>query len=402
MPLPELLRALWLWRWRILGTWFVLLAAGVTLVLTWPRQYVAEAVVTPAETTGLAVSTLIQANAVLQAGGLLDNRSGGNFAVYLALLRSPEAAAMLMRDTALPAWLTQQRAGGPMGLLRQWLGLRIESDADDLQNWLERNFAVTQSLQTVTVTLGLPHPDRAMALDALARLNAFAEDKVRADLAGLTRNRIAQLEERLGRERDVFTRTPLYDLLAQHQRAGLALLTDEAVAARLVSAPSVPLAPSLPNRPLLIALLLVTVPLAVLLGAACLVLLRQALPVAAPESPSGASPSGAGPGGRMVLPPLPPVALPPELRGDPVGDPGQPGREPGDHGRRDARDANGGNPRNDPSPAPSASPSGASAGPWPPARPAPRPGTKTTPLGQRRGHPDFAPLPRPPSPMAEG
>ncbi|PZP47009.1 MAG: hypothetical protein DI601_05025 [Azospirillum brasilense] len=396
MPLPELLRALWLWRWRILGTWFVLLAAGVTLVLTWPRQYVAEAVVTPAETTGLAVSTLIQANAVLQAGGLLDNRSGGNFAVYLALLRSPEAVAMLMRDTALPAWLTQQRAAGPMGLLRQWLGLRIESDADDLQNWLERNFAVTQSLQTVTVTLGLPHPDRAMALDTLARLHAFAEGKVRADLASLTRNRIAQLEERLSRERDVFTRTPLYDLLAQHQRAGLALLTDEAVAARLVSAPSVPLAPSLPNRPLLIALLLVTVPLAVLLGAACLALLRQALPVAAPESPSGA-----GPGGRMVLPPLPPVAPPPELRGDPVGNPGQPGREPGGHGRRDARDAAGGTPRNDPSPAPSASPPGASAGPWPPSRPAPAPDTKTTPLGQRRGHPDFAPLPRPPSPTAE-
>ncbi|KAF2174305.1 hypothetical protein K469DRAFT_696678, partial [Zopfia rhizophila CBS 207.26] len=262
MPLPELLRALWLWRWRILATWFLLLAAGIALVLSWQRQYVAEAVVTPAETTGLAVSTLIQANAVLQAGGLLDNRSGGNFAVYLALLRSPEAAAMLMRDTALPAWLTQQRASGPMGLLRQWLGLRIESDADDLQTWLERNFAVTQSLQTVTVTLDLPHPDRAMALDALARLHAFAEGKVRADLAGLTRNRIAQLEERLGREPDVFTRTPLYDLLAQHQRAGLALLTDEAVAARLVSAPSVPLAPTLPNRPLLIALLLVSVPLA--------------------------------------------------------------------------------------------------------------------------------------------
>jgi hypothetical protein len=400
MPLPELLRALWLWRWRILGTWFVLLAAGITLVLAWPRQYVAEAVVTPAETTGLAVSTLIQANAVLQAGGLLDNRSGGNFAVYLALLRSPEAAAMLMRDTALPAWLTQQRASGPMGLLRQWLGLRIESDADDLQNWLERNFAVTQSLQTVTVTLDLPHPDRAMALDALARLHAFAEGKVRADLAGLTRNRIAQLEERLGRERDVFTRTPLYDLLAQHQRAGLALLTDEAVAARLVSAPSVPLAPGLPNRPLLIALLLVTVPLAVLLGAACLVLLRQALPAATPEAPSGA-----GPGGRMVLPPLPPVALPPELRGDAADDPGRPGQEPGSHGGPDARGASGGRLRNETPPEPSDLPPGAAAGPWPATRTPPPTGTKTnpaTPLGQRRGHPDFAPLPRPPSPMAEG
>lgn len=401
MPLPELLRALWLWRWRILATWFLLLAAGIALVLSWQRQYVAEAVVTPAETTGLAVSTLIQANAVLQAGGLLDNRSGGNFAVYLALLRSPEAAAMLMRDTALPAWLTQQRASGPMGLLRQWLGLRIESDADDLQTWLERNFAVTQSLQTVTVTLDLPHPDRAMALDALARLHAFAEGKVRADLAGLTRNRIAQLEERLGREPDVFTRTPLYDLLAQHQRAGLALLTDEAVAARLVSAPSVPLAPTLPNRPLLIALLLVSVPLAVLLGAACLVLLRQALPSGTGAATPG-SISGAGPGGRMVLPPLPPVGLPPELRGGPMDDPGQ---EPGRHGGRDARSAPGGSPPDTPSPAPAGLPPGAAAGPYPAARPAPPRGmgnAPAMPLGQRRGHPDFAPLPRSPSPMPEG
>lgn len=384
MPLPELLRALWLWRWRVLGTWLVLLAAGVTLVLTWPRQYVAEAVVTPAETTGLAVSTLIQANAVLQAGGLLDNRSGGNFAVYLALLRSPEAVAMLMRDTALPAWITEQRASGPMGLLRQWLDLRIESNADDLQTWLERNFAVTQSLQTVTVTLDLPHPDRAMALDALARLHAFAEDKVRADLASLTRNRIAQLEERLSRERDVFTRTPLYDLLAQHQRAGLALLTDEAVAARLVSAPSVPLAPTLPNRPLLIALLLVTVPLAVLLGAACLVLLRQALPAASPDS-------------RMVLPPLPPVALPPDLRG------GQPGHEPVGQSGHGNGPPDG--PLGDPFPASSGLPPGAAAGPYPTAHPAPPRATGTAaapPLDRRRGHPGFAPVPRPPAPAPEG
>ena len=49
MPLPELLRALWLWRWRILATWFLLLAAGIALVLSWQRQYVAEAVVIGAD-----------------------------------------------------------------------------------------------------------------------------------------------------------------------------------------------------------------------------------------------------------------------------------------------------------------------------------------------------------------
>lgn len=162
------------------------------------------------------------------------------------------------------------------------------------------------------------------------------------------------------------------------------------MAARLVSAPSVPLAPTLPNRPLLIALLLVSVPLAVLLGAACLVLLRQALP------------SGAGPGGRMVLPPLPPVGLPPELRGGPMDDPGQ---EPGRHGGRDARSAPGGSPPDTPSPAPAGLPPGAAAGPYPAARPAPPRGmgnAPAMPLGQRRGHPDFAPLPRSPSPMPEG
>jgi uncharacterized protein involved in exopolysaccharide biosynthesis len=53
-------------------------------------------------------------------------------------------------------------------------------------------------------------------------------------------------------------------LLAASQRAGVVAMADEAVAARLVSAPSVPLRPTLPNRPLLLLLLLVAAPMAAL------------------------------------------------------------------------------------------------------------------------------------------
>ena len=48
---------------------------------------------------------------------------------------------------------------------------------------------------------------------------------------------------------------------------------DEAVAARLVSAPTVELRPSVPNRPLLLVLLAVLAPAAALVLGACAVLL---------------------------------------------------------------------------------------------------------------------------------
>jgi len=102
---------------------------------------------------------------------------------------------------------------------------------------------------------------------------------VRQSLDDLVRRRIATLEARLATERDIYLRTPIYELLAQHQRAGLIAQADENVAARLVSAPSANLAPDLPNRSLLLLLLAVTVPLACLLIAACRVLLLGLPPV---------------------------------------------------------------------------------------------------------------------------
>ena len=75
------------------------------------------------------------------------------------------------------------------------------------------------------------------------------EHRLGADQAG---RRVAALEQRLARESDLFLRNSLYELLAQQQRAGLVVAADEAVAARLVSAPAAETRPSLPNRPLLL------------------------------------------------------------------------------------------------------------------------------------------------------
>ena len=273
IPLPMILAGLWRWRGRLLAVVAALWIGGVALVLAMPRAHVAQAVVAPAETTSFAVSSLLSPSPFGPAG-LLDTRPSGNFAVYLGALRSPEAAAMLARDTAIAAALTQRRQGGAGGALRAMFGADRAADADDVLDWLTRNLAVTQSLASVTWTIEIAQEDPALALAMLRRLHAFAEAKVRADLAEQAGRRVAALERRIARENDVFLRNSLYELLAQQQRAGLVVAADEVVAARLVSAPMVEARPSLPNRPLLIALLAVAVPMAVLLGAAALLLLR--------------------------------------------------------------------------------------------------------------------------------
>lgn len=277
MPLEELLRGVLDRRWRVALAALLVFALGAALILSWPRSYVAQAVVAPAETTSIATSTLLSPVPML-SGSLLDTRPSGNFAVYLDALRSPEAAAMLAREAGLLEHLTALRGAGPLGALRRALGLRIEADLDDAQSWLERRLGVTQGVATVTFTLTLAHRDREAALDALARLHAFAEAKVRADLAGMARRRIAAIEARLAAERDLYLRNVLYDLLGQQQRAALVVAADEAVAARLVSAPMVEIRPSLPNRPLLLLLLAVAAPFAALVWAAGAVLLAGSRP----------------------------------------------------------------------------------------------------------------------------
>ena len=274
MPLEALLAHIWQRRLGVLLLAAVLFAGGAALVVLWPRQFVAEAVVAPAETTGIATSTLLSATPAIT--GLFDPRPTGNFAIYLGALRSAEAATLLADTTPLQPWLSARRRAGPGGWLRATLGIERAADLDDVRDWLERNLAVTQTLGAVTWTLAVAHPDRDLALDMLNRLHGFAEGKVRADLEHLARRRINALEHRLARESDLYIRQSLYELLAMQQRTVVVVAADEAVAGRLVSAPMVEIRASRPNRPLLILLLLVAAPLAALgLVAAAILLGRK-------------------------------------------------------------------------------------------------------------------------------
>ncbi len=281
MPLSHLLAALWRMRARLAGTLLFVWAIGTAVVLAAPRAHVARAVLAPAETTSFAVSSLLSPTP-FAPGGLLDTRPTGNFAVYLGALRSAEAAAMLARETRLPEALAADRAAGALAPLRALLAGARAPDADDVLDWIARNLSATQSLASVTWTLEVAHRDRDLALDILQRLHAFAEAKVRADLADQAGRRVAALEQRLARESDLFLRNSLYELLAQQQRAGLVVAADEAVAARLVSAPIAEARPSVPNRPLLLAMLAVAGPLGVLLAGVAVVLLREARGFAPP------------------------------------------------------------------------------------------------------------------------
>ncbi|MCA3362937.1 MAG: hypothetical protein ING08_05700 [Roseomonas sp.] len=273
MPLPLLLMGLWAWRARLALILMLLWAGGAAVILLWPRGHVARAQVAPAETTSFAISALLSP----QAPGLgqgLDTRPGGNFAIYLAALRSPEAARMLTTETALLQTMERARQDSPLSGLRVLLGLNRALDADDVLAWMERYVSVTQNLGSITWTLELTHADPALALESLISLHRFAEAKVRADLAEQAARRVAALEARLSGESDVFLRNSLYDLLAQQQRAGLVVAADEAVAARLIAAPMVEARASRPNRPLLIGLWVLVVPFAIFLAAAGLLLTR--------------------------------------------------------------------------------------------------------------------------------
>lgn len=273
MPLESLLREVWARRWRVVLLAVLIYALGAGMILTWPRRYMAQAVIAPAETTGIAVSNLLTSPLNVAGNAFVENRLAGHFAVYLDSLRSTEAAAMLARETPLLAHLSALRAEGAMGWLRRSLGLRLEADLDDARSWLQRGLSITPGIATVTLTIGLSHRERAAALDMLTRLHAMAEAKVRADVSELARRRVAAIEQRLAAERDIFLRNALYELLAQQQRALLVVAADEVVAARLVSGPVVEIRPSLPNRPLLLLMLAVAAPLAVAGGVACILLL---------------------------------------------------------------------------------------------------------------------------------
>lgn len=273
MGLDELLRGLWRWRWRLALAGLGLYALLATLVWSWPRSFVASLVVAPAETTGIATSALLTPAPFLQPS-LLDQRPGGNFAVYLAALRAPEAARLLATDTPILAHLTERRSSPPLGPLRRLLGLRVEADLDDVIGFLENNLAATPSLASVTWSVEVVARDRGLALDILERVHAAAEARVRQTLADLAARRISALEARLRVEPDLFVRNTLHELLAQQQRAALVVSADEATAARLVSLPMVELRPSVPNRPLLLALLFIAVGMLVVLTGAALLMLR--------------------------------------------------------------------------------------------------------------------------------
>lgn len=255
MPLDLLVFRLWQRRASVALIAAALFVAGGAVILAWPRAFVASAILAPAETSAIATSQILSP-APLLGGGLLDSRPSGNFAVYLATLHSRDAAAMLLRDTPLGESLAARRRAGLSGLVRALSGASGTVNEDDALDWLRRNLAITAAQQTLTWTIELADPQRELALDALRRLHAFSEARIRDGLRATVARRLALLDERLAAETDVYQRQALYDLVAQQQRFALVLAADEAVAGRLVSAPQVEVEPSLPNRALLLMLLL--------------------------------------------------------------------------------------------------------------------------------------------------
>jgi hypothetical protein len=274
MTSDALLTGLWRHRVGVACGALVQWLAAVGVILLVPRAHVAQGVVAPAETTGIAASSLLSPLPQLGAG-LIEQRPSGNFAVYLGALRGREAATVLRRATDLPDRLAAERAKDPLSRALARLGFGGgEILDDDLMAWLRRNTSATQNPASVLWTIEARHPDPALALAVLRALHDAAEARVREEMQAMVARRLAFLTDRAGREADLGVRQALYVLIAEAHRHAAVLAADTAVAARIVSAPAVEDRPSVPNR-LLLAALAVPAALAASLGLWALVLIAR-------------------------------------------------------------------------------------------------------------------------------
>lgn len=226
-------------------------------ILLHPQVYRAQALIVPAETTGIAVSNILSSPALV-APQLFDSKPSGNFAVYLGALRTREMATALRNHTRLAEALTQDAEASWINRLQRNLGLHHDPVSDDvLVRWLERNTSATPQPNSIIWSLEVRHPNRDLALAVLQTLHTTAEARVREEIAGMVSRRLTWLTQRASFEQDATIRAALYDLIGQANRQSAILQADTAIAARIVSAPSVEERASFPNRLFLLSLALV-------------------------------------------------------------------------------------------------------------------------------------------------
>ncbi len=223
-------------------------AVFVAIIVLVPQSYRAQALIVPAETTGIAASSLLAPLASVSPP-LLDQKPSGNFAVYLGALRAREMAIAVRRETWLEAALEVEKSQSWTQKILRLFGFTPRLfDDDEILSWLENNSSATPLPNSIIWRLEVRHRDPALALAILQTLHATAEARVRDEMAAMVARRISWLSERATSEQDQIIRNTLYDMLGQAYRHSLILAADNAVAARIVSAPSVEDRPSIPNR----------------------------------------------------------------------------------------------------------------------------------------------------------
>lgn len=245
----------------LLSRWpTVAMGTGITwatfclIIFSIPQSYRAQALVVPAETTGIAASSLLAPLAPIYSS-VLDPKPTGNFAVYLGALRAREMAAALRSQTSLPEVLQLERF---MTFIRRFFpNLEIGAqpvDDDEIMRWLEANSSATPQPNSIIWQIEVRHRNPTLALSVLRTVHVTAEARVRDEMSSMVARRIAWLQDRAASETDQAIRTTLYEMLAQAYRHSAILAADDAVAARIVSAPAVEDRPSVPNRIFLAAL----------------------------------------------------------------------------------------------------------------------------------------------------
>lgn len=259
------------WQKISLTTILIWLISAI-IILIYPSSYRAHTLVVPAETTGIAISSILAPNLTLSPT-FIDPKPSGNFAVYLGALRTREMATALRLNTSLADALTAEARAAWLGRLREGLGFPITPPDDDaILAWLEKNTSATPLPNSILWQIEVRHPSPTMALSVLQTLHATAESRVRDEIAALLSRRLIWLMDRAGTEADSLARAALYDLISQANRHSAIVSADTNVAARVVSAPAVESQPTVPNKPFLLAIAIIPA-----LGLATLISLLQEL-----------------------------------------------------------------------------------------------------------------------------
>ncbi|MCB1652261.1 MAG: hypothetical protein KDI46_09430 [Alphaproteobacteria bacterium] len=233
--LGDLLRELWLGRRYILiGLLFGILCATLLSALATPH-YKAQMIIAPARP--------LQAEQTAAVTKESDARSEAQnlFTRFEATYKGPSVAAILLRDPDILDGLQKD----------SWFlkssDAKTPQTAAELSDYINERVQNTPIGETPLRTLSYLHPDPAFAGLFLRRLHDVTDGLIRHAVRYNVNERIAYLQEALGKMPNPDNKRALTDLLLEQERLKMLVSIDQPYAAALIEPPAASARPLWPD-----------------------------------------------------------------------------------------------------------------------------------------------------------